>query len=557
MGSAVDSSGNVYITDAGSATVLKVSSAGVVTNLAGTPGVFGNANGTGGIAQFTLPYGSAVDASGNVYVSDYGSGTIRKITAAGAVTTLAGTPGVVGSTDGTGAAAQFYNPAGVAVDSAGNVYVADSFNDVVRKITSAGVSSTLAGTAGAFGSANGTGAAAQFNFPDAVAVDSGGNVYVADGFNNTIRKITSAGVVTTLAGTAGVTGSADGTGAAASFNLPEGIAVDSGGNVYVAENVNNTVRKITAAGVVTTLAGIPGVAGSMDGTGSKAEFNSPTGISVDSSFNVYVADTLNGTVRKAGLAIAAPVITAQPQAVSVTVGSPFSLSVTATGGGTLSYQWFLGASAVSGATSSTYSVAAAATANGGSYTVTRRQRRRLGHELGRSRDRHGDSRAGHHRPAPGGDHDRGLALLAVRHRDRHGHALLPVVPRRHGDIRGDGPDLCCRGGRRRQCGFVHRDGLQHRRDDDQRGGGRDRQRGGGSPGSRLLRRRRRSQPLVLRRPAPGGGGPPAPAPAEAGGLGRPDRRPRQPCAHSSGRSSPRAGFRGPSSSWGWPRGSSS
>ena len=143
----------------------------------------------------------------------------------------------------------------MAVDGAGNAYVADTNNLTIRKITAAGVVTTLAGTAGASGSADGTGAAASFSFLGGVAVDGTGNAYVADTNNHTIRKITAAGVVTTLAGTAEVSGSADGTGAAARFSFPSGVAVDGAGNVYVADTGNNTVRKITAAGVVTTVAG--------------------------------------------------------------------------------------------------------------------------------------------------------------------------------------------------------------------------------------------------------------------------------------------------------------
>ena len=260
IGTAVDASGNVYVADGSNGTILKITSAGVVTTLAGTAGAFGSANGTGAAAQFLFPFGIAVDASGNVYVSDYGASTIRKITSAGVVTTLAGTAGVIGSADGTGAAVQFYNPAGIAVDASGNIYVADSFNDVVRKITSAGVSSTLAGTAARLRQRQRHGRRGAVQpLPDSVArVDASGNVYVADGFNSTIRKITSAGVSSTLAGTAGVTGSADGTGAAAQFNLPEGVAVDSAGSVYVSDSGNDTIRKVTSVGVVTTLAGVAG-----------------------------------------------------------------------------------------------------------------------------------------------------------------------------------------------------------------------------------------------------------------------------------------------------------
>ena len=174
--------------------------------------------------------------------------TIRKITAAGVVSTLAGTAGVVGSADGSGGAAQFSGPEGIAADTAGNLYVADSSNSTIRKITAAGVVSTLAGTAGVFGNVDGSGGAAQFGGPIGIAVDTAGNLYVVDGNNRTIRKITAAGVVSTLAGTAGgVFGNADGIGGAARFGNPAGIAVDTAGNLYVADYGNSNIRKITLA----------------------------------------------------------------------------------------------------------------------------------------------------------------------------------------------------------------------------------------------------------------------------------------------------------------------
>lgn len=227
----------------------------------------GSNDGAGTNARFTQPMGVAADGAGNVYVADTLNSTIRKITPAGAVTTLAGTAGKNGSDDGTGSAAQFDNPYGVAVDNAGNVYVADSWNNTIRKITAAGIVTTLAGTAGSSGSSDGIGSAAKFDFPTGVAADSLGNIYVVDGDNSTIRKITAAGVVTTLAGAAGSSGSNDGTGSAAQFSFvfSTGITVDSAGNVYVADTQNNTIRKITAGGVVTTLAGTAGKAGSEDG----------------------------------------------------------------------------------------------------------------------------------------------------------------------------------------------------------------------------------------------------------------------------------------------------
>ncbi len=323
-GVAVDSAGNVYVADTTSDTIEKITPSGVVTTLAGSAGQSGSADGTGAAARFDLPQGAAVDSAGNVYVADTGNDTIRKITPAGVVTTLAGSPGQYASADGTGAAARFDDPAGLAVDSAGNVYVADTANNTIRKISPAGVVTTLAGTAGEFGSADGTGAAARFNAPYGVAVDSAGNVYVADGGNDSIRKITPSGVVTTLAGTAGEIGSADGTGAAARFSTPFDAAVDSAGNVYVADTGNNTIRKITPAGVVTTLAGTAGEIGSTDGTGAAARFDDPTGVAVDSAGNVYVADTLNQTIRK----LAIPTVLAQS---GVTGTSPAAVSAALTG----------------------------------------------------------------------------------------------------------------------------------------------------------------------------------------------------------------------------------
>ena len=223
------------------------------------------------------------------------------------ITTLAGPVEPAGAVDGSG-----FNPYGVAVDRAGNLYVADCNNHTIVKITPAGVVSTLAGLAGKVGSPDGTGTAARFDCPEGVAVDGSGNVYVADTYNHTIRKITSDGVVTTLAGLAGLAGSAgsaDGTGSAARFNWPSGVAVDGSGNVYVADTGKNTIRKITTGGVVSTLAGTAGRSGSADGTGSAARFDNPYGVAVDGSSIVYVADTYNNTIRKGSPSMIADVAT--------------------------------------------------------------------------------------------------------------------------------------------------------------------------------------------------------------------------------------------------------
>ena len=290
---AVDRSGNVYVADYSGNTIRKILPTGLVTTLAGS-GASGSTNGTGTAASFSRPAAVAVDGSGNVYVADAGDNTIRKITPAGEVTTLAGS-GVRGSANGTGTAASFSEPFGVAVDGSGNVYVGEYGNNAIRKITPAGEVTTLAGSGGA-GAADGMGTAASFNGPQGVAVDGSGNVYVADIGNHKIRKITPAGEVTTLAGSGG-SGAADGMGTAASFYYPRGVAVDGSGNVYVGDTFNKKIRKITPAGWVTTLAG-SGVSGSANGTGTAASFNGPWGVEVDGSGNVYVADSGNNMIRK-------------------------------------------------------------------------------------------------------------------------------------------------------------------------------------------------------------------------------------------------------------------
>ena len=283
---AVDGSGNVYVADTINSTLRKVTPEGTVSTLAGTAGAPGSADGTGAAARFNYPRGVAVDPSGNVYLADTGNNTIRKVSPAGVVSTLAGAAGFYGPEDGTGAAARFRAPYGVAVDASGNVYVADTYNCTVRKVSPAGGVSTLAGS-GTCGSDDGTGAAAQFNFPQGVAVDGSGNVYVADTESHTIRKVSPAGVVSTLAGTAGAPGSADGTGAAAQFNSPAGVDVDGSGSIYVADWWNRTVRKVTAAGVVSTLPG-----------NADPDLLNPGGVAVDGSGDIYVADTTGNTIRK-------------------------------------------------------------------------------------------------------------------------------------------------------------------------------------------------------------------------------------------------------------------
>lgn len=297
-GIAVDAGGNLFVSDTGNNTIRKITAAGVATTIAGSAGNAGSTDGNAQNALFNQPGGIAVDNAGNLYVADTQNDTIRKVTAAGAVSTLAGSPGQSGQADGSAGNARFNQPWGVVLDAAGNLYVADTGNDTVRKISPAGVVTTLAGTAGNVGSQDGSGSSASFNLPQGIAIDSAANLYVADTGNNTIRKLTQAGVVSTLAGTAGNSGSSDGSGQRASFNQPNGIVVDSSGNVRITDSANQLLRSASASGVVSTLAGNVGNAGAADGSGNKASFNQPKGIASDSANNLYVADTGNNLLRK-------------------------------------------------------------------------------------------------------------------------------------------------------------------------------------------------------------------------------------------------------------------
>lgn len=293
-----DAFGNVYVADYINSRIRKITPAGIVSTLSG--GINDSSgpliDGPGTKARFGIPAGMAIDAAGNLYIADLGTNRIRKVAPDGSTTTIAGSgprPYKGGFADGSVINAKFNGPASVAVDAAGNIFVADLLNNRIRKISNFNVT-TYAGD-GVNGSVNGPGATARFSGPSGVAVDANGNVYVADQFSSLIRKITPDRVVSTLAGS--TTGFADGTGTAAKFNAPNHIRVDASGNVYVADAGNNRIRKITPAGVVTTLAG-NGVAGFVDGGLSVAQFKSPLGVTTDAAGNFYVADAGNERIRK-------------------------------------------------------------------------------------------------------------------------------------------------------------------------------------------------------------------------------------------------------------------
>lgn len=243
-GATMDSSNNLYLVDTYSRTVLKVTTAGAVSTFAGPFGV--------------EPYGIAVDIGGNVYVADRGDHTIRKITPAGVVSVFVGSAGSSGTADGTGAAARFNGPGGVAVDASGTVYVSDTNNYSIRKVTALGVVTTIAGTVGVPGTSDGTGSAARFANTYGLVVDASGDVFIADCNNSTIRKMTPVGVVTTIAGLAQNRGSTDGTGSAARFDQPLCLALGAGSIIYVADHSNMLIRQVTYAGVTTTITGLAG-----------------------------------------------------------------------------------------------------------------------------------------------------------------------------------------------------------------------------------------------------------------------------------------------------------
>ncbi len=294
-GIVVNQAGEIFVTAQSARTINKVLENGTVTVFAGS-GTNATVNGNGTSASFNTPGGLAIDSQGNMYTAECNGQRIRKIDPDANVTTFAGS-GTFGYQDGPAASARFWCPQGVAVGPNDDVYVTESNNHRVRKITQAGVVSTLAGS-GVAGSANGVGTAASFNGPHGIATDSAGNVYVTDDNRFSVRKITPDGTVTTYAG-GSVTGYLDAPVALdALFNTNRGSPfVDSSGTMYLADGANHRIRKITPEGVVTTFAG-SGVNATLDGIGTAARFNYPRNIFVTPDGTIYVADNTGDRIRK-------------------------------------------------------------------------------------------------------------------------------------------------------------------------------------------------------------------------------------------------------------------
>jgi trimeric autotransporter adhesin len=300
---AVDSAGNLYIADYDNCRVRKVTTSGVISTIAGN-GAAGS-NGDGGLAasaQLNSPEALAFDAAGSLYIAENSGARIRKVTAAGVISTVAGTgtPGNNGD-GGLATMAQLGYPGGVAVDSVGNIYIADYGNCVVRKVTPGGMISTLAGIGtNGYSGDGGPASVAKIGHPTGVSVDSAGNVYIPDINNNRVRKVTLDGLINTVAGNGTSGFSGDGSLAtAAKLNSPHGIAMDSSGNLYIADQSNNRIRKVAPSGAINTIAGYGTAAYSGDGgTAIMAQLNSPGHVIIDSAGNLYIADGANWRVRK-------------------------------------------------------------------------------------------------------------------------------------------------------------------------------------------------------------------------------------------------------------------
>ena len=266
-----------------------------VSTVAGLAGLTGSTDGTGGSARFNEPHGLTADKNGNIYIADRINNLIRKITPSGTVSTFAGT-GAIGATDGPALTASFNEPWDIACDTLGNFYIADTKNYKIRKIDASGNVTTLAGT-GVFGTSNGPGATARFGTPAGIAVTRDGQkIYVSDYNTHTIRLI-DAGQVFTLAGTVFLSGSVDGSGTAASFNHPFGLSLNAAGDLLIADEWNHKIRKMTPAGVVSTIAG-DGNLGTTDGTPLTARFNFPVDVASDTIGNIFITDGQNHTIRK-------------------------------------------------------------------------------------------------------------------------------------------------------------------------------------------------------------------------------------------------------------------
>ncbi|WP_424305060.1 T9SS type A sorting domain-containing protein [Cloacibacterium sp.] len=291
-GITIDTSNNLYVVNGSGSNILQISPAGFVSVFAGCLSCTGNTDGFGTWARFNSPTGIAIDSNNNLYVADTGNHIIRKITPAGNVTTIAGS-GVAGNTDGTGTSAKFSAPRGIAIDNNDNLYVTDYNNHRIRKITPTGNVTTFAGSTN--GQIDGQGTAAKFSYPSGITIDGNGNLYVTD--INTIKVISPTGYVSTLSGNYAYD-YIDGVGTSARFNMPLAIFADSNGDLLISDSNNNRIRKLTlSSSVVSTFAG-NGTAGDVNGTTLNSSFFTPYGITKNSTGDIFIADYFNSKIKK-------------------------------------------------------------------------------------------------------------------------------------------------------------------------------------------------------------------------------------------------------------------
>ncbi len=297
-GIAIAADGTVFVADNQNHAIRHIGTNGVVTTLAGLLGTPGSADGSRTTARFDSPTGLALGPDGAIYVSDTGNHTVRRITANGVVTTLAGFAGNADYADGSATSARFNQPLGLAVAPDSTVFVADSGNHLIRVIATNGTVSVLAGNPETFGSADGTGTNAFFNSPVGLALAPNGSLFVSDANNFTLRQVTPAGLVTTIAGAAGQDGSTDGPAASARFGKPAELALAPNGTLYIADAAHHTIRRLTPDGRVSTIAGLVGADGAADGANGLARFFNPYGLAIAARGHLVVADTYNQIVRE-------------------------------------------------------------------------------------------------------------------------------------------------------------------------------------------------------------------------------------------------------------------
>ncbi len=354
---ATDQWNNLYVADANLRVVRKVDPNRMVTTLAGSSAVEpgDSIDGKGEAARFNGISGMVADRNGNLYVADYTAKVIRKITPDGVVSTVAGTAKVSGATDGTGPEARFRYPAGLTIDGLGNLFVGDA--GAIRKITPEGVVTTFVGVIDQRGLVDGIGSEARFSSQIyGLVFDRAGNLYAADNANRAIRKITPAGVVTTLAGGSKNSDSVDGQGSAARFFQPASLAIDASDNLFVFDYI--AIRKVTPTGLVTTVAAVPP---------SGSDFY--VGIALDSSGSIYVTDPVNNSVTKISRPGPAPVIVSQPRSHTVTAGGGLQLTTSGEGAPSPIFQWRHNGRTVAGANQPTLSLAAVQPADTGLYSA--------------------------------------------------------------------------------------------------------------------------------------------------------------------------------------------